>query len=50
MEMQKSYYVVTYKPAYLALLQTKASDASPAEDDANPPCVIVSITQGGFGR
>ena len=23
MEMQKSYYVVTYKPAYLALLQSK---------------------------
>lgn len=52
MEMQKSYYVVTYKPAYLALLQTKsaASDAGLMDDDASPPRVIVSITQGGFGQ
>jgi hypothetical protein len=52
MEMQKSYYVVTYKPAYLALLQTKsvASDAGMADDETNLPCVIVTITQGGFGQ
>src|SRR5947208_13916641 len=50
MEMQKSYYVVTYKPAYLALLQTKsaASDAGLADDETSPPCLIVTITQGGF--
>jgi hypothetical protein len=52
MEMQKSYYVVTYKPTYLALLQTKsaASDAGLADDEASPPCIIVTITQGGFGQ
>ena len=52
MEMQKSYYVVTYKAAYLALLQTKsaASDAGLADDEASLPCVVVSITQGGFGQ
>ncbi|MEN3335032.1 MAG: hypothetical protein V7641_4397 [Blastocatellia bacterium] len=52
MEMQKSYYVITYKPAYLALLQTKsaASDAGLADDETSLPCVIVTITQGGFGQ
>lgn len=52
MEMQKSYYVVTYKPAYLALLQSKsaAPDASQTDDQTGLPCVIVSITQGGFGQ
>ena len=52
MEMQKSYYVVTYRPAYLALLQSKsaAAETAPADDAASLPCVIVSITQGGFGQ
>jgi len=52
MEMQKSHYVVTYKPAYLALLQSKsaASDAGQADDQSGLPCVVVSITQGGFGQ
>ena len=52
MEMQKSYYVVTYKPAYLALLQSKtaASDAGYADDQSGLPSVVISITQGGFGQ
>jgi len=52
MEMQKSYYVVTYKAAYLALLQGKSAvaDAAQADDEADLPCVVVSITQGGFGQ
>ena len=51
MEMQKSYYVVTYKPAYLALLQSKsAADAGQADDLSGLPSVIISITQGGFGQ
>jgi hypothetical protein len=52
MEMQKSYYVVTYKPAYLALLQSKApaAEAGAADDGAGLPSVIISITQGGFGQ
>ena len=52
MEMQKSYYVVTYKPAYLALLQSKsaAADAAQADDTADLPSVVISITQGGFGQ
>jgi len=51
MEMQKSYYVVTYRPAYLALLQSKsAGETIQADDTGSPPCVIISITQGGFGQ
>jgi hypothetical protein len=52
MEMQKSYYVVTYKPAYLALLQSKSASpvAIQADDQSELPAVIISITQGGFGQ
>ena len=50
MEMQKSYYVVTYRPAYLALLQSKSADITQADDTSGLPCVVVSITQGGFGQ
>ena len=51
MEMQKSYYVVAYKSAYLALLQARsAADAGLTDDGAGLPCVIVTITQGGFGQ
>ena len=50
MEMQKSYYVVTYRPAYLALLQSKAADITQTDDTSGLPCVVVSITQGGFGQ
>ncbi|HKP11498.1 MAG TPA: hypothetical protein VJZ91_05285, partial [Blastocatellia bacterium] len=52
MEMQKSYYVVTYRPAYLALLQSRAAapEAGQTDDAAGLPCVVISITQGGFGQ
>ena len=46
MEMEKSYYVVTYKPAYLELLQEKSSET----DEPPPERLIISITQGGFGQ
>jgi hypothetical protein len=46
MEMEKSYYVVTYKPAYLELLQERSADG----DEPHPQRLIVSITQGGFGQ
>ena len=53
MEMEKSYYVVTYKPAYLDLLHAKSKPLdSTALDDDEPmdERVIISITQGGFGQ
>ena len=45
MEMEKSYYVVTFKPAYLELLREQAE-----ESDDRPQRLIVAITQGGFGQ
>jgi hypothetical protein len=45
MEMEKSYYVLTFKPAYLELLRAQAE-----ESDDRPQKLIVAITQGGFGQ
>jgi hypothetical protein len=53
MEMEKSFYVVTFKPAYLELLRERASHseapAEESEESATQP-MIVAITQGGFGQ
>jgi hypothetical protein len=46
MEMEKSYYVVTFKPDYLELLHEKSSET----DEPTPQRSIISITQGGFGQ
>ena len=47
MEMEKSFYVVTSKPAYLHLLRAKAA----AEDEiAQTRRMVIAITQGGFGQ
>lgn len=48
MEMEKAYYVVTCKPAYIDLLQQ--TDSTSTEDEPAPQRLIVSITQGGFGQ
>jgi hypothetical protein len=47
MEMEKSYYVITFKPAYLELLR-----AQPQGEEEEPALqrLVVSITQGGFGQ
>ena len=53
MEMEKSYYVVTFKPAYFELLReiTACSDVPADEGDAAATQrMIVAITQGGFGQ
>jgi hypothetical protein len=46
MEMEKSYFVVTYKPTYLELLQERSTES----DEPPPQRLIISITQGGFGQ
>ena len=46
MEMERSYYVITYKPAYLELLQERSSES----DEPPSQRLIISITQGGFGQ
>src|SRR5215468_1671133 len=52
MEMEKSHYVIGYKPEYLDLLATQraASDAIATSIDEPPKPIVVSITQGGFGQ
>ncbi|MGA9773109.1 MAG: hypothetical protein WBV94_29030 [Blastocatellia bacterium] len=53
MEMEKAYYVVTYKPAYIDLLRGKFAQTDPVAteiDEPAPQRLIVSITQGGFGQ
>ena len=48
MEMEKSYYVVSFKGAYLELLRDRAL----SEEGSDPSALrmIVAITQGGFGQ
>ncbi len=50
MEMEKAYYVVTFKPAYFEMLVARSAsgDVATAMEASNR--VIVSITQGGFGQ
>ena len=50
MEMEKAYYVVTFKPAFFEMLQSRSTstDVAIAVEESNR--VIISITQGGFGQ
>jgi hypothetical protein len=50
MEMEKAYYVVTFKPAFFEMVQSRSTstDVAIAVEDSNR--VIISITQGGFGQ
>src|SRR5882724_8807134 len=53
MEMEKSFYVVTFKPTYVWLLRERASrsEASAEEGDVvESQRIIIAITQGGFGQ
>jgi hypothetical protein len=52
MEMERAYYVVTFKPAYVELLQETASRAESAPDEGETATqrMVVAITQGGFGQ
>jgi len=53
MEMEKSYYVVTFKPAYFKLLREAGSRLDASYDDGETAAtqrMILAITQGGFGQ
>jgi hypothetical protein len=52
MEMERVYYVVTFKPAYLRLLRETASrvESAPDEGEGATQRMVVAITQGGFGQ
>jgi hypothetical protein len=53
MEMEKSFYVVTFRPSYVKLLREKTSRAEgPGDEDEQIATqrMVVAITQGGFGQ
>jgi|GEM_PF-1131026 len=52
MEMEKCFYVITFKPAYLELLRGKSLRLQAREESEEAPAqrLIVAITQGGFGQ
>ncbi len=53
MEMERSYYVVTFKPAYLELLRERSVRLESSSDDCEATAtqrIVVGITQGGFGQ
>src|SRR6266508_1906152 len=52
MEMEKVYYVVTFKPAYLELRESSTRSAAGSEEGegVGTQRIIVAITQGGFGQ
>jgi len=53
MEMEKSFFVVTFKPAYQKLIRGKTSRPAISPDEDEEPGaqrVIVALTQGGFGQ
>lgn len=49
MEMEKAFYVVSFKPAYVKLVRSR-TDAAADESDIDMQPMIVSLTQGGFGQ
>ncbi|SRR6266404_6197561 len=49
MEMEKSFYVVTFKPAYVKLMRSR-TDVPVEEADTTLQPMIVALTQGGFGQ
>jgi|ERR1700752_1935192 hypothetical protein len=55
MEMEKSYYVVSYKPEYFEMIRAaQPADGVSFEDlspeDRQRDVIVVAITQGGFGQ
>jgi hypothetical protein len=46
-EMEKSYYVVTFKTAYLELLRERLAEV---DEEMGAQKIVVAITQGGFGQ
>ena len=50
MEMEKAYYVVTFKPEYFALIGATDNSSTSNDDAPESRRMIVAITQGGFGQ
>ncbi|HYL97614.1 MAG TPA: hypothetical protein VEZ90_01575 [Blastocatellia bacterium] len=49
MEMEKTHYVVSFRPEYLELVRSSSNEPSVVDDVSLNP-VVVAITQGGFGQ
>jgi len=49
MEMEKAYYVVTFKQEYLEFLR-EITPPGTATEDETATRMIIAITQGGFGQ
>ena len=49
MEMEKSHYLVTYKPSYLEMVKNQTDRRESNFGDGAGSRVVVEITQGGFG-
>lgn len=50
MEMEKSFYVVTFKPAFVQLVRSHSESSVDEAEDAAAQRMIVALTQGGFGQ
>ena len=55
MEMERSYYLVSCKPAFFELVRTRfsgslSSPTSPEPDELLGERMVIAITQGGFGQ
>lgn len=50
MEMEKSFYVVTFKPAYISLVRSRLESPADEADEMAAQRMIVALTQGGFGQ
>jgi hypothetical protein len=53
MEMEKSFYLVSFKPAYAELLRemgTRSAVLVEEDDEAVKQRTVVALTQGGFGQ
>ncbi|HXF38140.1 MAG TPA: hypothetical protein VN687_00380 [Blastocatellia bacterium] len=50
MEMEKSFYVVTYRAAYAEMLRSRSSAPDVDGEGLAAQSVVLGITQGGFGQ
>jgi hypothetical protein len=50
MEMEKSFYVVTFKPAFVLLVRSHSEPSVDEAEDTTAQRMIVALTQGGFGQ
>jgi hypothetical protein len=48
--MEKSYYLITWQPAFFELLRAANNPGVEALDEPQLECLLVAISQGGFGQ